>query len=425
MKIFVAGLNHNTADVEVREKVAFDGSRLDDGLRRFRELPEIEEAMILSTCNRVELYAHVRDTQKASESIKSFLSEFHNVSRASLDRSLYIYADINAIRHIFRVAASLDSMVVGEPQILGQMKGAFELALERKTTGILLNRLMKKAISVAKRVRSETKIAENAVSISFAAVELAKKIFADLSGKVFMLLGAGEMAELAARHLMSNGVKEVIVANRSYERACDLSKEFNGRPVRLDDFLREMVHADIVICSTGAPHYILLRDQMQKVLKERKQRPVFLIDISVPRNIDPTINDLDNVYLYNIDDLQGIVDANMFERKKEAEKAEKIIEEEIEPFLKWLSSLDSVPTIVALRERAEEIKREEFEKLMNRFPGMEEKQRKAIEYMASAITNKLIHPPTKALKEDPEDRDLMIAIIKKLYGINGEEKKDK
>jgi glutamyl-tRNA reductase len=425
MKIFVAGLNHNTADVEVREKVAFDGSRLDDGLRRFRELPEIEEAMILSTCNRVELYAHVRDTQKASESIKSFLSEFHNVSRASLDRSLYIYADISAIRHIFRVASSLDSMVVGEPQILGQMKGAFEMALERKTTGILLNRLMKKAISVAKRVRSETKIAENAVSISFAAVELAKKIFADLSEKVFMLLGAGEMAELAARHLMSNGVKEVIVANRSYERACDLSKEFNGRPVRLDDFLREMVHADIVICSTGAPHYILLRDQMQKVLKERKQRPVFLIDISVPRNIDPTINDLDNVYLYNIDDLQGIVDANMFERKKEAEKAEKIIEEEIEPFLKWLSSLDSVPTIVALRERAEEIKREEFEKLMNRFPGMEEKQRKAIEYMASAITNKLIHPPTKALKEDPEDRDLMIAIIKKLYGINGEEKKDK
>ena len=425
MKIFVAGLNHNTADVEVREKVAFDGSRLDAGLKRFRELPEIEEAMILSTCNRVELYAHVRDTQKASESIKTFLSEFHNVSRASLDRSLYIYADISAIRHIFRVASSLDSMVVGEPQILGQMKGAFEMALERKTTGILLNRLMKKAISVAKRVRSETKIAENAVSISFAAVELAKKIFADLSGKVFMLLGAGEMAELAARHLMSNGVKEVIVANRSYERACDLSKEFNGRPVRLDDFLREMVHADIVICSTGAPHYILLRDQMQKVLKERKQRPVFLIDISVPRNIDPTINDLDNVYLYNIDDLQGIVDTNMFERKKEAEKAEKIIEEEIEPFLKWLSSLDSVPTIVALRERAEEIKREEFEKLMNRFPGMEEKQRKAIEYMASAITNKLIHPPTKALKEDPEDRDLMIAIIKKLYGINGEEKKDK
>jgi glutamyl-tRNA reductase len=425
MKIFVAGLNHNTADVEVREKVAFNGSRLDEGLRRFRELPEIEEAMILSTCNRVELYAHVKDTLKASESIKNFLSEFHHVNRELLDKAIYTHDDVDAIRHIFRVASSLDSMVVGEPQILGQLKEAFETSLEKKTTGILLNRLMKKAISVAKRVRSETKIAENAVSISFAAVELAKKIFADLSDKVFMLLGAGEMAELAARHLMSNGVKEVIVANRSFERACDLSKEFSGRPVTLDDFLREMLHSDIVICSTGAPNYILMKDQMQKVMKERKQRPVFLIDISVPRNIDPKINNLDNVYLYNIDDLQGIVDTNMFERKKEAEKAEKIIEEEIEPFLKWLSSLDSVPTIVALREKAEDIKKEEFEKLMNRFPEMEDKQKKAIECMASAIINKLIHPPTKALKEDPEDKDLMIAIIKKLYGINGEEKKDK
>ena len=425
MKILVAGLNHNTADVEVREKVAFDGPRLDEGLRRFRGLPGIEEAMILSTCNRVELYAHVKDTLKASESIKDFLSEFHNVNRALLDKAIYTHDDVDAIRHIFRVASSLDSMVIGEPQILGQLKEAFETALEKKTTGILLNRLMKKAISVAKKVRSETKIAENAVSISFAAVELAKKIFTDLSGKVFMLLGAGEMAELAARHLMSNGVEEVIVANRSFERACDLSKEFNGRPVKLDDFLREMIHSDIVICSTGAPNYILMRDQMQKVMKERKQRPVFLIDISVPRNIDPRINDLDNVYLYNIDDLQGIVDTNMFERKKEAEKAEKIIEEEIEPFLKWLSSLDSVPTIVALREKAEEIKKEEFEKLMNRFPELEDRQKKAIEYMASAIINKLIHPPTKALKEDPEDKDLMIAIIKKLYGINGEEKKDK
>ncbi len=425
MKIFVAGLNHNTADVEVREKMAFNGSRLEEGLRRFRELPDVEEAVILSTCNRVELYANVKDSTKASESIKAFLSDFHDINRSLLDKALYIYDDINAIKHIFRVASSLDSMVVGEPQILGQLKEAFEFALEKKTTGILLNRLMKKAISVAKRVRRDTRIAENAVSISFAAVELAKKIFTDLSEKVFMLLGAGEMAELAARHLMSNGVKEVIVANRSYNRACELAREFNGKPVKLDDFLREMVHSDIVICSTGAPHYILLKDQMQRVMKERKQRPVFLIDISVPRNIDPKINDLDNVYLYNIDDLQGIVDANMFERKKEAEKAEKIIEEEIDPFLKWLSSLDSVPTIVALREKAEEIKREEFEKLMNRFPDLDEKQRKAIECMASAIINKLIHPPTAALKEDPEDKDLMIAIIKKLYGIDVEEKENK
>jgi glutamyl-tRNA reductase len=425
MKVLVLGLNHNTADVEIREKVAFNGPRLEEGLRRFKELPDVEEALILSTCNRIELYANVKDIPKASESVKTFLSEFHTVDRQLLDQSLYIYDGVDAIRHIFNVASSLDSMVIGEPQILGQLKEAFEFALEKKTTGILLNRLMRKAISVAKRIRSETRIAENAVSISFAAVELAKKIFTDLSEKVFMLLGAGEMAELAVRHLMSNGVEEVIVANRSYERACELAKEFSGKPISLNNFLQEMVHSDIVICSTGAPHYILLKDQMHKVMKERKQRPVFLIDISVPRNIDPSINDLENVYLYNIDDLQGIVDANMFERQKEAGKAKEIIEDEIEPFLKWQSSLDAVPTIVALREKAEEIKKEELDKLLNRFPDIEERQRKAIEYMATAIVNKLIHPPTTAMKEDSEDKDFMIAVIKRLYGIDGETNEEK
>jgi glutamyl-tRNA reductase len=422
MKVLVAGLNHNTADIEVREKVAFNGSKLQEGLVELKNLPHVDEVVILSTCNRMELYAGVKDTEKASESIKTFISGFHNIDRSLLDKAIYVYDDVDAVRHIFRVASSLDSMVIGEPQILGQLKEAFEFALEKKTTGILLNKLMKKAISVAKRVRSETRIAENAVSISFAAVELARKIFTDLSAKVFMLLGAGEMAELAAKHLMSNGVKEVIVANRRYERACELAKEFSGRPVALDNFLREMVHSDIVICSTGAPNYIVVKEQMQKVMKERKQRQVFIIDISVPRNIDPKINDLDNVYLYNIDDLQGIVDENMFERKKEAEKAERIIEEEIEPFFQWLSSLDSVPTIVALREKMEKIKNDEIEKLLNRFPDLDEKQRKAIEYMASSIVNKLIHPPTIALKKDSEDRDLIVAIIKKLYDIDDEEK---
>ena len=422
MKVLVAGLNHNTAGIEVREKVAFNGSKLQEGLVELKNLPHVDEVVILSTCNRMELYAGVKDTEKASESIKTFISGFHNIARSLLDKAIYVYDDVDAVRHIFRVASSLDSMVIGEPQILGQLKEAFEFALEKKTTGILLNKLMKKAISVAKRVRSETRIAENAVSISFAAVELAKKIFTDLSAKVFMLLGAGEMAELAAKHLMSNGVKEVIVANRRYERACELAKEFSGRPVALDNFLREMVHSDIVICSTGAPNYIVVKEQMQKVMKERKQRQVFIIDISVPRNIDPKINDLDNVYLYNIDDLQGIVDANMFERKKEAEKAERIIEEEIEPFFQWLSSLDSVPTIVALREKMEKIKNDEIEKLLNRFPDLDEKQRKAIEHMASSIVNKLIHPPTIALKKDSEDRDLIVAIIKKLYDIDDEEK---
>ena len=422
MNVFVVGLNHKIADVDVREKLAFNGPKLEEGLTRFKELPEVEEAIILSTCNRVELYANVRDTVRASESIKDFLSDFHNIKRESLDSGLYIYDGSNAVKHVFRVASSLDSMVVGEPQILGQLKAAFELALSKKTTGILLNKLMKKAISVAKRVRTETRIAENAVSISFAAVELAKKIFADLSKKVFMLLGAGEMAELAAKHLISTGVKEVLVSNRTFERACELSKEFNGRPVKFEEFIQEMARTDIVICSTGAPTYILSKSQMQKVMRDRKQRQVFIIDISVPRNIDPGINDLDNVYLYNVDDLQGVVDANVFERQKEAEKAEKIIEEEIDTFLKWQSSLDSVPTIVALREKAEEIKREELEKLLHKIPGIGEKEKEAIEYMATALVNKLIHPPTSALKEASEDKDALVATIKRLYGINGEEK---
>ena len=422
MKVFVAGLNHKIADVDVREKLAFNGLKLEEGLTRFKELSGVEEAIILSTCNRVELYANVGDARKASESIKDFLSEFHNIKRGSLDNALYFYDDTNAVRHVFRVASSLDSMVVGEPQILGQLKDAFDLALSKKTTGILLNKLMKKAISVAKRVRTETRIAENAVSISFAAVELAKKIFTDLSKRVFMLLGAGEMAELAAKHLISTGVKEVLVSNRTFERACELSREFKGRPIKFEEFIQEMVRTDIVICSTGAPTYILTKNQMQKVMRERKQRQVFIIDISVPRNIDPEINDLDNVYLYNVDDLQGVVHANMFERQKEAEKAEKIIEEEIDTFLKWQSSLDSVPTIVALREKAEEIKKEELDKLLHKIPGIGEKEREAIEYMATALVNKLIHPPTAALKEASEDKDAMVATIRRLYGINGEEK---
>jgi glutamyl-tRNA reductase len=419
MKIIVIGLNHKTADVDVREKLAFNGEKLEQGLLRIRQLAGFDEAIVLSTCNRVEMYCNVGEPESAFAAIKTFLADFHGLDSAALDRSLYLYKDRDAVKHAFRVASSLDSMVVGEPQILGQLKDAFEFAMEKKTTGILLNRLMKKSISVAKRVRTETKIAENAVSISFAAVELARKIFTDLPEKSFMLLGAGEMAELAAKHMMSFGVKSVTVANRTFERGCELAAEFNGHAIRFEDFLREMVHSDIVFCSTGAPAYILHKEEMQRVMKERRQKPVFIIDISVPRNIDPAINDLDNVYLYDVDDLQGVVDSNIMERQKEAKKAEDIIEEEIDSFQKWIASLDSVPTVVALRNKAESIKKEELDRLMNKFPELGEKERKAIEYMATAITNKLIHPPTVALKDDVEDKEVLIAAVRKLYALNG------
>ncbi len=421
MKVLVTGLNHKTANVDIREKLAFNGPKLQEGIAGIKQIPEIKEVVILSTCNRVEIYTCVGNIASADRNIKNFLSDFHKIPKSEFEKSLYTYSDSNAIRHILRVASSLDSMVVGEPQILGQIKDAFEFALSQKTTGVLLNKLMKKAISTAKRVRTETRIAENAVSISFAAVELAKKIFTNLADKSFMLLGAGEMAELAARHLVSNGVRDVMVANRTFERGCELASEFNGRAVKFDDFIHELQHTDIVICSTGAPTYVLTKEQMQKVMKERKNKPVFIIDISVPRNIDPEINKIDNVFLYDVDNLQEVVDANILERKKEAEKAENIIDEEVEKFVRWMSSLDSVPVIISLRQKAEEIKREEIQNFKNKFPDIDESKMKAIEYLASAIVNKLIHPPTVALKEDTEDKDELIAMIKKLYGIGEEE----
>ncbi len=417
MKILVTGLNHKTAPVEVRERLAFDGPKLEEGLRELLRLKNVEEGLIISTCNRVELYTHVKEIEPAVEEIKGFLSEFHSIPPESLEGSLYFYSERDAIRHVFRVASSLDSMVVGEPQILGQVKDAFDFALKRKATGVLLNKLLKKAISVAKRVRTETRIAENAVSISYAAVELAKKIFADLSEKTFMLLGAGEMAELAVRHLINNGVRDVTVANRTYQRGVELAKEFCGRAIKFEDFKEELVNTDIIICSTGAPTYILYKEDMQKIMKERKNRSVFIIDISVPRNIDPEINDIDNVYLYDVDDLQGVVDANILERRKEAERAEAIVVEEVEKFLKWQSSLDAVPTIVALRNKAEEIKQTELERLFNRLPGLDERERNIIMTSVNAIVNRLIHPPTAALKEDHEDRESLIAMIKTLYGL--------
>ena len=418
MKVLIVGLNHTTAAVEVREKLAFNGPRLAEGLREMHALPEVHEAVILSTCNRVEMYTCVSDEKAASGAIMDFISGFHGIERGLLDNSLYFHTGSDAVRHAFRVAASLDSMVVGEAQILGQLKDAFELSLEQKTTGVMLNKLIKKSISVAKRVRTETRIAENAVNISSVAVDLAKKIFKELTGRSVLLLGAGDMAELAARHLISNGVKDITVANRTYSSGCKLADTMGGRAVRMEDFIMEMTGADIVICSTGAPEYVLLHKQMKGVMKARKQKPVFLIDISVPRNIDPEINHLENVYLYDVDDLQGVADAGLEERRKEADKGETIVGEEIETFLRWQSSLDAKPTIIALRQHAEEISRQEISKLNGKLEGLTGEQKKAVEQLAMSIVNKLVHPPTAALKEDAEDKDELIAMIKRLYGLD-------
>ncbi|MCL0033987.1 glutamyl-tRNA reductase [Thermodesulfovibrionales bacterium] len=422
MKILAIGLNHRTADVEIRERLAFNGSMVEEGIFGLKKLSEVKEVALLSTCNRVEIYSHV-DTATASavEGIKNFISAFHGIQRDVFEKSLYIRAESDAIRHILMVASSLDSMVVGEPQILGQFKEAFDFALTKKTTGVLLNRLMRKAISTAKRVRTETRIAENAVSVGFAAVELAKKIFGGLSGKSCMLLGAGEMAELTARCIVRSGAKDVVVVNRTYERCCELAEEFGGRPARFEDFLQEIVHMDIIICSTGAPDYVLNKEEMKAVMKKRRHKPVFIIDISVPRNIDPKINRIGNVYLYDIDDLQGVADSNLFERKKEVEKAERIVDEEVEKFIKWVPSLNSVPVIVEMRQKAERIKEKEIRKFRNKFPDLDGEKMRSVQQMATSIINELLHPPTVALKEEVVDRDELVSVIQRLYGLNGHE----
>jgi glutamyl-tRNA reductase len=422
MNILIVGLNHKTAGVEIREKIAFNQEKLFRANEALKAFSEIEEFLILSTCNRVELYLVVKDVQSGIERILNFLSEFHQVDRKSIEKALYQHTAEEAIRHGFCVASSLDSMILGEPQILGQLKDSFEFSLVQKTTGVILNKFMRKAISVAKRIRTETGIAQNAVSISFAAVDLAKKIFDTLANTTIMLLGAGEMAELAARHLVSNGVQQVFIANRTYARAVELARTFNGKPIAFEDFKKELVHTDIVLCSTGAANYVLKKDEMRHLMKERRQKPMFVIDITVPRNIDPEINHIDNVYLYDIDDLQGLVNNNLMERKNEAAKAQAIVDEEIQIFLKWYNSLHTAPTITALRKKAEMIRKAELERATKRLNGIGQKDLKTIDAMTQAIVNKLIHAPTAALRSDSDNSEELNALIRRLYDLDEVEK---
>lgn len=423
MSIIVVGLNHRTADIEMRERFAFPGEKLAEGLKELLSIEEIREGIILSTCNRVEVYCVIFDPADGEREIKTFLSDFHNVPLEKLELILYTYKKEDAVRHVFRVASSLDSMVLGEPQILGQIKDAYSKSLVLNTTGVILNRLIKKAISVAKKVRTETRIGENAVSISYVAVELAKKIFEDIHVRTSMLLGAGDMAELAARHLLKSGVKGITVANRTYERAVELAAELKGTAVKWEDFLKEMLYTDIVICSTGASGYVFTDEQARRLMKERRHKPIFIIDISVPRNIDPAVNEIDNIYLYNIDDLQDIVDSNILERRKEAEAAEGIVGKAVESFLAWEKSLEAVPTIVEIKERMEVIRKEELEKIMNKLNGMSEREIKIVEALTASIVNKILHPSLSVLKEeiDPENRATYIYLARRLFGLDREE----
>ncbi|OHB28605.1 MAG: glutamyl-tRNA reductase [Desulfuromonadaceae bacterium GWC2_58_13] len=403
MNIIVVGLSHKTAPVEIRERLAFAPTAMEKPLHELLALPTVTEGVIVSTCNRVELYACSRDTDACIGQLKRFLASFHNIPLEQLESHLYDYQGEDAIRHVFRVSSSLDSMVIGEPQILGQIKTAYGYATEFKTVGLILNRFLHKAFSVAKRVRTETDIASNAVSVSFAAVELARKIFGSLEDKKVLLIGAGEMCELAARHFLNNGASSVTVTNRTFERAVKLAEEFQGQAVPFDEFPQRLHQIDIVLTSTGAPNFILGHEKMEEVIRKRKNKPMFLIDIAVPRDIDPRVNKIDNIYLYDVDDLQGVVQANLKERHKEAKKAEVIIDQEIGQFFRWLGCLDVVPTIVSLRKKLEEIRQGELQKTFANLKNLDPKERQAIEALTSAIINKVLHQPTTVLKQAQND----------------------
>jgi glutamyl-tRNA reductase len=401
MHIVVVGLSHKTAPVEVREKLAVPESRLGEALTRLCSYSGVREGLLLSTCNRVEVYAVVDEIEAGYGRIQEFLADAHfSVSSEQLTPHLYWHSGDRAIGHLFRVAASLDSMIIGESQILGQLKDAFEVALTHKTTSVILNKVVKKAISVAKRVRTETKIAEMAVSVSYAAVELARKIFSDLSEKTVLLVGAGEMAKLAARHFVANGVRHVRVTTRSPYQASELADKFNGTAVPFELFGEDMASADIVLVSTGAAHYLISSDDVQRAVKQRMNRPMFLIDISVPRNIDPAVRHIDNAFLFDIDDLKVRVEQNREDRLREAEKAEQMVIEEVGILRQWFQSLEVTPTIVALKNRVDDIKRTELEKALGRLSHLSVQERELVESMASTIVNKLIHSTLVTLKTE-------------------------
>lgn len=422
MNIIVVGLSHKTASVDIREKVAFAPTNMGKPLKALVDIPDITEAIIVSTCNRVEIYATTHDIAGGIARVKRFLADYHNLVLDTLETHLYAHHGEDAIRHVFRVASSLDSMVVGEPQILGQIKTSYGYAAEFKSSGIILNRFLHKAFSVAKRVRTETKIASSAVSVAFAAVELSRKIFDELTDKTVMLIGAGEMCELAAKHFLNNGVRGVMVTNRTFERAERLAEEFGGRAVPFDELFEYLHKADIILSSTGAPHCIIGPKDLEEVMRRRRQKPMFFIDIAVPRDIDPKVNDVENVYLYTVDDLQEVVQVNLAQRAEEAKKAEDIVNQEIGQFFKWLSSLEVTPTIVALRAKFDEIRRAELEKTLSNWKDLPPDGQKRLEALTNAMMNKLLHPPTSLLKKAGQGgrTDLYIDALRALFELQAE-----
>lgn len=418
--IALLGMNHKSAPVEIREQLALVCRGESHPLQSFPRLERVGELFSLSTCNRVEFLFTCTTLDPAIQEVKALLVDHLGYSSSrDLDEYFYLHQDASAVEHLFRVASSLDSMVVGEPQILGQIKAAYRDATELHTVGVVLNRLLHKSFSVAKRVRSETRIGSLAVSISYAAVELARKIFGELNDKRVLLIGAGEMAELAAEHLRAQGVRQMLVANRTLERAVELAKQFKAETIPFSHILDTLKSVDIVLTSTGSMEPILTHKDIKSRMRERRNRPLFFIDIAVPRDIEAKVNEIDNVYLYDIDDLKGIVELNREERQREAERAYHIIAEEAVKFHSWLGTLDVVPTIIALRNKAESIRQAELSKTLSHYPGFSEKERQAIVLLTESITKKLLHDPIVFLKKksDRETKQQFMDFAQQLFNL--------
>ncbi|MEH7481402.1 glutamyl-tRNA reductase [Neobacillus drentensis] len=399
MHTLVIGINYKTAPVEIRERLSFNEADLAEAIKKLNTKKSILENIILSTCNRTEIYAVVDQLHTGRYYIKEFLSEWFGIEQKEFSPFLFVYEDDGAVDHLFNVTCGLNSMVLGETQILGQVRTSFMLAQEVGTTGTVFNHLFKQAITVAKRAHSETDIGANAVSVSYAAVELAKKIFGSLANKHVLIFGAGKMGELAAQNLHGNGVKKVTVINRTYEKAQDLANRFSGKARTLAELEKSLAEADILISSTGAKDFVISKEMMVKVEKKRKGKPLFMVDIAVPRDLDPRISELENVFLYDIDDLEGIVEANLQERKKAAEKIMLMIEKEIVEFKQWLGMLGVIPVISALREKAHVIQSETMVSLERKLPNLSERDLKVLNKHTKSIINQLLKDPILQAKE--------------------------
>jgi glutamyl-tRNA reductase len=412
-------VNHKSAPIEVRERLAFTEEACAAGLRTLVDGDVIREGLIVSTCNRVEVLAETASGQlnDTTQRVISFLSRADYLPRSFFETHLYKHTDDMAVRHLFRVTSSLDSMVVGEPQVLGQVRRAYSIALEAGTAGRTLNRLVHHAFRVAKRVRTETGIASNAVSISYMAVELGKKIFGSLQGQTALLVGAGEMAELSARHLVKAGVSRVLLANRTVEPAQQLARELGAEVVNFDRLSTHLAEADIVICSTAAEHYVITEQMAREALAKRRNRPAFFIDISVPRNIDPAIGKIPDVFVFDIDDLESVVSSNIREREREAERAELIVESEIMQFQQALRTLDIGPTIGALRQKLHDIARLELTRQRSRLGDLSKEQENAIEALLLSTVNKISHPVLSHMRRSYDSDTDTIQAWRDIFGL--------